>query len=64
MKNYQISEEAIKNLLLAMDEVPTKWGRGLQDYLRGNVKEIIEEIKEEPKEAQAEPNLEEVKNND
>ncbi len=57
MKNYQISEEAIKNLLLAMDEVPTKWGRGLQDYLRANVKEI----KEEPK---VEPNLEEVKTND
>lgn len=60
MKNFQISEEAIKNLLVAMDEVPTKWGRGLQDYLRANVKEIVEE----PKEAQAEPNLEEEQTND
>lgn len=44
MKEYKITEEAIKNLIIVMDEVPTKYGRALQDYLRQNVQEIKEEV--------------------
>ncbi len=58
MKNFKITEAVVNEILKGLGEVPTKFGRGLQDYLVRN----IVEIKEEPKEAQVEPNLEEKPN--
>lgn len=53
MKNYKITEAQVNELVEFCMSVPTRWGRQIQDYLTRN----LEEIKEEPKEAQAvEPN--------
>ena len=58
MKNYKITEQQVNELVEFCMNVPTRWGRQIQDFIRG-----LEEIKEEAKE-EIKPNLEEEQTND
>lgn len=47
---YKITEESVKDILNFAEEIPTKWGRQLQDYLRSHITKIEEVKTEEAKE--------------
>lgn len=46
MKIYTITEDKAQAIIRFCDDIPTRWGRQLQDYLSQN----LVEVKEEPKE--------------